>query len=155
MTIDQQLKVLIEAAPPEANLKQAIQVVAPVIRSVAQRLQHLEYYILQSAGRQWLQATIARKDAPSEPKRVIYAYPSLSAAAGDKLSASNPGLMATPIPVAQLLFQLPSISPVDSLIFLENEDRDQAIEVRRDDIKAMFQSQLAQSIKPQVPPDIA
>ncbi len=155
MTIDQQLESLIETAPPEANIKQAIQVVAPVIRSVAQQLQHLEYYILQSAGRQWLQATITRKDHPAEPKRVIYAYPSLSAAAGDKLSTSNPGLMAIPMPVAQLLFQLPSISPVDSLIFLENEARDQAIEVRRDDVKAMFQSQLAQSIKPQVPPDIA
>ena len=155
MTIDLQLQSLIEAAPPEANIKQAIQVVAPVIRNVAQQLQHLEYYILQSASRQWLQATIAHKDRPTEPKRVIYAYPSLRAAAGDKLAASNPGLMAIPIPVAQLLFQLPSISPVDSLIFLENEARDQAIEVRREDIRSMFQSRLSQSLKPQVPPDIA
>ena len=155
MDIEQQLKELIDGAPPEADLKRAIQTVAPVIRNVAKQLKHADYYILQSVSRQWLQATIAHKDAPTEPKRVVYAYPSLAAAAGDKLAKSNPGLMALPIPVAQLLFQLPSIEPVDSLIFLETESRDQAIEVRRSDLKALFQSQLTQSMKAQVPPDIA
>ncbi len=155
MTIDQQLQRLIDAAPPEANLGAAIRVVSPIIRGVAQQLQHLEYYILQSGGRQWLQATIARKDSPDQPKRVIYAYSSLSSAASDRLAASTPDLMALPVPVAQLLFQLPSISPVDSLIFLEDEARKQAVEVRRDDLKSMFQGQLARSMKPQVPPDIA
>ncbi|MEM8503939.1 MAG: hypothetical protein AAF716_12390 [Cyanobacteria bacterium P01_D01_bin.1] len=155
MTIDQQLQSLIDAAPPEANLGPAIRVVSPIIRGVAQQLQHLEYYILQSVSRQWLQATIARKDNPDQPKRVIYAYSSLSSAAGDKLATSNPDLMALPVPVAQLLFQLPSIDPVDSLIFLEDESRNRAVEVRRNDIRTMFQSQLARSIKPQVPPNIA
>ncbi|MGD1897708.1 MAG: hypothetical protein ACFB16_12240 [Phormidesmis sp.] len=155
MDIDQQLQTLIEGAPPEANLKAAIKTVAPVIKNVAQQLKHSEYYILQSINRQWLQATIAHKNELNKPKRVIYAYPSLAAAAGDKLAKSNPGLMALPVPVAQLLFQLPSIQPVDSLIFLETESRDQAIEVRRNDLKVLFQSQLTQNINAQVPPDIA
>jgi hypothetical protein len=155
MDIDQQLQALIEEAPPEADLRKAIKTVSPVIRNVAKQLKHAEYYILQSVSRQWLQATIAHKDSPNQPKRVIYAYPSLAAAAGDKLAKSNPGLMALPVPVAQLLFQLPSIEPVDSLIFLETESRDQAIEVRRNDLKILFQSQLTQSVKMQVPPDIA
>ncbi|NJM98839.1 MAG: hypothetical protein HC800_18295 [Phormidesmis sp. RL_2_1] len=135
MDIDQQLQNLIDGAPPEADLKQAIQTVAPVIRNIANQLQHHEYYILQSVSHQWLQATIAHKDNPTQPKRVIYAYPSLAAAAGDKLARSNPGLMALPIPVARLLFQLPSIEPVDSLIFLEGDASTQAIEVRRNDLK--------------------
>ena len=63
--------------------------------------------------------------------------------------------MALPVPVARLLFQLPSIAPVDSLIFLETDSREQAIEVRRSDLKTLFQSQLTQSVKRQVPPDIA
>lgn len=155
MTIDQQLQKLIEDAPSGANLKEAIQVVSPVIANVASQLQHLEYYILQTASRQWLQATIAHKDNPTQSKKVIYAYSSLSSAAGDKIAASNPNLMAIPVPVAQLLFQLPSITPVDSLIFLETEARDRAIEVRRDDIKALFHSRLSQGAKRQVPPDIA
>ncbi|PZO14868.1 MAG: hypothetical protein DCF25_14450 [Leptolyngbya foveolarum] len=155
LAINQQIQKLIENAPPEANIKQAIEVVSPVIRTVAQQLQHLEYYILQSVSNQWLQATVAHKDNPSQPKRVIYAYPSLAAAAGDRLAKSNPGLMALPIPVARLLFQLPSIEPVDSLIFLETDSRDQAIEVRRDDLKKMFQAHLQQNMKPQVPPNIA
>lgn len=155
MDIDQQLQALIEGAPPEADLKKAIKVVSPVIRNVAKQLKHAEYYILQSVARQWLQATIAHKNAPNKPKRVIYAYPSLAAAAGDKLAKSNPGLMALPVPVAQLLFQLPSIEPVDSLIFLETDARDQAIEVRRNDLKILFQSQLTQNMKAQIPPDIA
>ena len=155
MTIDQQLQSLIEEAPSSANLKEAIQVVSPVIFEVARQLQHLEYYILQTGGRQWLQATIAHKDNPTQPRRVIYAYSSLSSAAGDKLAASNPNLMAVPVPVAQLLFQLPAISPVDSLIFLETEARDQAVEVRRRDLKAMFHSRLSQRAKSHVPPDIA
>lgn len=154
MTIDQQLQNLAKAAPG-VDLKMAIQAISPVIRGVAQQLQHLEYYILQSASRQWLQATLAHKDNPDQPKQVIYAYPSLSAAFGDKLAAGNPDLMAIPMPVAQLLFQLASISPVDSLIFFESETRDQAVEIRRDDLKAMFRSQIARSKKPQVPPDIA
>lgn len=155
MTIDQQLQNLIENAPPGASLEEAIQVVSPVIRNVARQLQHLEYYILQTVNGQWLQATIAHKDNPAQPKQVIYAYASLSSAAKDKLAASNPNLMAIPVPVAQLLFQLPSISPVDSLIFLETEARDQAIEVRRDDIKTMFYNRLSQQAKPQVPPNMA
>ncbi|EDX87100.1 hypothetical protein S7335_4807 [Synechococcus sp. PCC 7335] len=155
MTIDRQLQKLIEDAPSEANLRKAIQVVSPIISNIASQLQHLEYYILQTANRQWLQATIAHKDNPTQSKRVIYAYPSLSSAAGDKLAASTPNLMAIPVPVAQLLFQLPSITPVDSLIFIETEARDQAIEVRRDDIKAMFHSRLSQHARRQVPPDIA
>ncbi|MEL7360004.1 MAG: hypothetical protein AAFN40_26160 [Cyanobacteria bacterium J06560_6] len=155
MDIEQQLQALIDGAPPEADLQNAIKTVAPVIRNVAKQLKYAEYYILQSVSRQWLQATIAHKDSPSQPKRVVYAYPSLAAAAGDKLAKSNPGLMALPVPVAQLLFQLPSIEPVDSLIFLETEARDQAIEVRRSDLKTLFQSQLTQKMKAQVPPDIA
>lgn len=155
LDIDQQLQNLIDGAPQEADLRTAIKTVAPVIKTVAKQLKHSEYYILQSISRQWLQATIAHKDSPAQPKRVIYAYPSLAAAAGDKLAKSNPGLMALPVPVAQLLFQLPSIEPVDSLIFLETLARDQAIEVRRRDLKLLFQSQLTQGMKPQVPPDIA
>lgn len=155
MDIDQQILALIKGAPPEANIQQAIRVVSPVIRTVAQQLQHLEYYILQSVSNQWLQAAIPDPNNADRPKRVIYAYPSLAAAAGDRLAKTNPGLMALPIPVARLLFQLPSIEPVDSLIFLETESRDRAIEVRRSDLKSMFQAHLSQQMKPQVPPNIA
>lgn len=159
MDIEQQLQDLIDGAPPEADLKQAIQTVAPVIRAIAKQLDHPEYFILQSVSKQWLQATIAHKSSPTQPKRVIYAYPSLAAAAGDKLAKSNPGLMALPIPAAELLFRLPSIEPVDSLIFLENEARDQAIEVKRTEIKALFQNQITQNMRPSnpaaIPPDIA
>lgn len=155
MDINQQIQELIEGAPAEANIRQAIEVVAPVIRTLAQQLQHPEYYILQSVSNQWLQATVTRKDNPAQPKQVVYAYPSLAAAAGDRLAKSNPGLMALPVPLARLLFQLPSIEPVDSMIFLETESRDQAIEVRRTDLKNMFQAQLQQRMKPSVPPNIA
>ena len=155
MDIDQQIQALIEGAPPEANIKKAIEVVSPVIRTVAQQLKHSEYYILQSVSNQWLQATVAHKDNPAQPKRVIYAYSSLAAAAGDRLAKSNPGLMALPVPLARLLFQLPSIEPVDSLIFLETESRDQAVEVRRSDLKKMFQAHLQQNVQPSVPPNIA
>ena len=158
MDINQQLQDLIDGAPPEANLKQAIQVVSPVIKGIAKQLQHSQYFILQSVGKQWLQATIAHKDNPAQPKRVIYAYPSLAAAAGDKLAKGNPGLMALPIPVAELLFRLPSIEPVDSLIFLETEARDRAIEVKRTEVKALFHNQIVQNMKSpasHIPPDIA
>ena len=155
MDIDQQLQELIEGAPPEADLRQAIKTVSPVIQAIAQQLKHSEYYILQSVNRQWLQATVAHRDRPSQPKQVIYAYPSLAAAANDKLAKSNPDLMALPIPVARLLFQLPSIEPVDSLIFLGDDPQGQAVEVRRADLKILFQSQLTQQMKPTVPPDIA
>ena len=155
MDIDQQIQSLIDNAPPEPNLKQAIQTVSPVIRAVAQQLKHSEYYILQSVNKQWLQATIAHKSVPNQSKRVIYGYPSLAAAASDKLAKSSPGLMALPVPVAQLLFQLPSIDPVDSLIFLETEARSQAIEVKRMDLKQLFQNQLSQKATSNIPPDIA
>lgn len=155
LELNQQIQALIEGAPPETDLKQAIEVVAPVIRTVAQQLQHSEYYILQSVSNQWLQATVAHKDNPNQTKRIVYAYPSLSAAAGDRLAKSNPGLMALPIPIARLLFQLPSIEPVDSIIFLETESRNQAVEVRRSDLKQMFQAHLQQSMKPPIPPNIA
>lgn len=156
MDIDQQLQDLVDGAPPEADLKQAIQAVAPVIKGISNQLAHSQYFILQSVNKQWLQATIAHKSNPTQPKRVIYAYSSLASAANDKLAKSNPGLMALPISVAELLFRLPSIEPVDSLIFLEDESRTQAIEVKRVEIKALFQAQIVQKMRsPQVPPDFA
>ena len=159
MDIDQQLQVLIDGAPPEADLQQAIQAVAPVIKAIAKQLRHSEYFILQSVSKQWLQATIAHKSSPVQPKRVVYAYPSLSAAAGDKLAKSNPGLMALPISAAELIFRLPSIEPLDSLVFIETEARDQAIEVKRSEVKAMFHTQITQRMSPshqtQTPSDLA
>lgn len=157
MTLEQQLQLIIDDATnygvPSVVVEQAI---APAIRSFAEKLQNLEYYILQNLENEWVLTTIAHPQLQQE-KRVIYAFASVRDAASFQSNfqgKADPNLIATPISVVQLLFRLFSLQQVDSIIVLDNsQNLNYGVEIER--------SHLSQSIKqqierlPKTPPNIA
>lgn len=150
MKLDRQLEILIEDAAnygvPPVAIKQAI---APVLRSFAEQLQCLEYYILQNIEQDWVLTTIA--NSQSQEKRVIYAFKSLADAAS---FGGQSNLIAMPIPIAQLLFRLFSLQQVDSIIFLEDSlNLDRGVEIERNHLSKLIQQQIKRLN--QHPPHIA
>ena len=146
MTIDQQIQRLIEQAPSDVAGAD-LQAIAPVLSLVASRLQHLQYYLIQSLDQNWLMTTLQHRAQPSLTKTVIYAYPSLEAVKAHATSL-DPQMLALPVPTVQLLFQLLAIEPVESLIFLE-QGQPPGVEISR----RLLQSLIAQHLQP--PSDIA
>ncbi|NEP17619.1 MAG: hypothetical protein F6J97_12050 [Leptolyngbya sp. SIO4C1] len=148
MDLDQQIQTLIDESP-DSTAAQAVQVVAPLLKSIAEQLQHQEYYILQNIEQGWVMTTVRNRQSADE-KTVVYAYPSLAAAAAS--GQNNPQMMAVPYPTTHLLFQLLSLKQLDSFIFLEAGGKKGA-EIRRQDFEAALRQQLQQLTD--LPPDIA
>lgn len=153
MTLEQQLQVIIDDAAnygvPSAVVEGAI---APILKSFAQQLQHLEYYILQNLEEDWVITTITNPQLQQE-KTVIYAFVSVKDAATFQGTA-NPNLLAMPISVVQLLFRLFSLEQVNSIIFLENSPNlNHGVEIKRDRLSQLIRQQIQQLTI--IPPDLA
>lgn len=154
MTIDQQLQALVEQAPQQGVNPDEMQVIALVFKLIASRLQHLQYYILQNLDQDWVMTTLKHRTEAELTKHVIYAYPSLEVV---KASVAIPDLqiVALPVPVIQILFQLIAMEPIDSIIFFETANTQQSgTEISRQ----MLRSTIEQSIRARhssLPPDIA
>lgn len=153
MELEQQLTVLIKEAA-DYNVAPVVieQAIAPVIKLFAEQLHYLQYYVLQNLDLDWVLTTISNPQIQQE-KQVIYAFVSVQDAATFQRKI-NPDLIASPIPIAQLLFRLFSLQQVDSIIFLENsQNLNQGIEVKRSHLTDLIKQQLQQLSSP--PPDIA
>lgn len=153
MNLEQQLSVIIDNAEnhdvPSLVIKKAI---APVLKSFAQQLQHLEYYVLQNLEEDWILTTITNSQL-NQDKRVIYAFVTVKDAASSQ-GTNNPDLIAMPIGVIQLLFRLFSLQQVDSIIFLEDsQNLNRGVEIQRLQLTQLIQQQLQLLKNP--PTDIA
>lgn len=161
MNLDKQIQVLINDAPEDGVTPQVVAAIAPGLKLLAAKLRHLQYYILQGLAQDWVVTTLRDRSNPKITKQVIYAFPTLkdaSAAGGSE----DPEVIAAPIPVTHILFQLFALETVDSVIFFETPgDLNTGIEIRRTDLQNLIQLQLQQNysspIAPPgyVPPDIA
>lgn len=153
MDIAKQIQILIEEAPDDTT-GQAISLVAPLLTEIAGQLPQQLYYVVQSLGQGWVMTTLRGRQDPKASKTVVYAYPSLAAAAlgvGD-----NPQMMALPHPSTHLLFQLLSLKQVDSIIFMQEKGKGQGVEVPRTMLEQVMRSQLQQlKQKGETPTDIA
>lgn len=119
MTLDQQIQVLINQAPQYGVTQAEVGAIAPVLKALAQQLQHLQYYIPQTAEHGWLMTTLTHRTQPDLSKNVVYAFPSLKAVSASTHVPKDAGLMALPIPTTHILFQMLAIKPLDSIIFFE------------------------------------
>jgi len=154
MNLDKQIQLLIDDAPKDSVTPNLIKAIAPGLKQLATNLRHEQYYIIQTLDSDWLVTTITNRE--NIEKRVVYAFPTLqdSAASSAEFLAQ---LIALPIPVTHILFQLVALESVDSIIFLENPgEATTGYEVKRQDIQELIKVQ----IKPkspfnQIPPDIA
>ncbi len=153
MDIEKQIQILIDDAP-DATTGQAISLVAPLLKEVAGQLPKQQYYVVQSLGQGWVITTLRGRQDPKATKTVVYAFPSLEAAAVGQ--ENNPQMMALPHPSTHLLFQLLSLKQVDSIIFLQEKSKGQGVEVPRTMLEQVMRAQLQQlKEKPEPPTDIA
>lgn len=162
MDLDRQIQVLIDDAPQDGVTPQVVSAIAPGLKLLASQLRHLQYYILQSMDREWVVTTLSDRANPKITKNVIYAFPTLKDAS-DSVSVNefNPQVVAVPLPVIQILFQLFAMETVDSIIFFDTPgDLNTGIEIRPADLQNLIQ-QLQQNPSTRkanpgyIPPDIA
>lgn len=157
--VNLQLQELIENAPPDGVTPNVMkEAIAPILRVFAERLQHLEYYILQTLDQGWVLTTLSNRARPEQEKKVIYAFPTQKDAMSFQ-GTENPEVTAIAIPVTHILFQMFALHQVDSTVFMETPgDLTTGREVQRNDLQQLVQKQL-QALgfvpKGNIPPNIA
>ena len=161
MDLERQIQVLVDNAPKDGTTPKAIEAIAPVLTLVASQLEHLDYYILQTLDQGWVLTTLSNRAQPEIEKNVIYAFPTLKDAA-DFQSVSDPEVLAATVPVTHILFQMLAIETLTSIVFFDTPGNLTAgIEVRRDNLQQLIQTQLQQirsvprSYPNNLPPDMA
>lgn len=157
MDLQAQIQLLIDNAPQDGVTPQLVTAIAPVLSTIAQKLRHSQYYILQNLEGSWVLTTLSNRANPQTEKRVIYAFPTLQDVPGNSSAGLDPQLIAAPIPVTHILFQLVAMEPVDSIVFFETPGiTNNGVEIRRADLENLIQQQLQPNRKnSRVPPDIA
>jgi len=157
MDLQAQIQLLIDNAPQDGVTPQLVTAIAPVLSATTQKLRHSQYYILQNREENWVLTTLSNRANPQLEKRVIYAFPTLQDVPLRSSAGLDPQLIAAPIPVIHILFQLVAMEPVDSIVFFETPGMTtDSVEIRRADLQNLIQQQLQQNRpKRQIPPDIA
>lgn len=162
MDLEEQIQLLIDNAPQDGITPQVVAAIAPGLKLLAGSLRHSQYYILQNFDQDWVLTTLSNRTNPAVEKYVIYAFPTLQDVPIATAAGLDPQVIAVPIPVTQILFQLVALETVDSIIFFETPgDLSSGIEVLREDIQNLIQVQLKQNLSApiafpsQLPPDIA
>ena len=153
MDLDEQIQSLIDNAPQDGITPGIVAAIAPGLKLLAKQLRHSQYYILQNFEQDWVLTTLSNRVNPALEKRVIYAFSTIQDVSGGSAAGLDPEVIAVPIPVTQILFQLIALETVDSIIFFETPgDLTTGIEIRREDLEKLIQVQLKQN---SLPPDIA
>jgi len=75
--LDRQIQDLIDHAPQDGRTPIALRAIAPGFKLLAQQLQHLDYYVVQSPDRNWLMTTLQNNHNPEVQKSVVYAFPTI------------------------------------------------------------------------------
>jgi len=156
MNLDQQIQVLIDNAPQDGVTPQIVAAIAPGLKLLAGKLGHSQYYILQNLDQEWVLTTLSNSADPRVEKRVIYAFPNLQAVPASAATGLDQ-VIAVPMPVTHILFQMVALETLDSTVFFDTPGNlSTGTEVRREDIQNLIQVQLKQITPPsRLPPDIA
>ncbi|HEY9738582.1 MAG TPA: hypothetical protein V6D06_19950 [Trichocoleus sp.] len=157
MDLDTQVQTLIEEAPKDGVTGDAVVAIAPTLKAIAGQLKHTQYYILQTLDQGWVMTTLSNRNEPDTRKNIVYAFSTLKDVASGPHSVKDPQVMALPVPVIHIIFQMLALKPIDSLIFFETPGNvSQGIEVRRQDVQNLVQLQLQQAQGDvQIPSDLA
>ena len=163
MNLDQQIQTLIDNAPQDGTTPDVVKAIAPALKILAQQLQREYYYILQTVDQSWVLTTLSNLDQPKQEKRVIYAYPTVQdAAIPPDSSEVKSNVVAVPLPVIHILFQMVALKSLDSIIFFETPGNlDMGCEVQRDQVQDLIRTYLQQyrsasQFQPRpIPPDLA
>jgi hypothetical protein len=158
MDLDQQIQSLIDDAPKDGSTPALVEAIAPVLKQFAERLRHSQYYIVQTVDQEWAITMFANNAQPDEEKTVVYAYPTLKDVSQAPYPMQDPLMMALPVPVTHILFQMLAMDAVNSTIFFEVPgDTSVGTEIQREELTYLVQTHLQNQMAPQssIPPDIA
>lgn len=157
MDLEAQIQLLIDNAPRDGMTPNLIAAIAPALRTIAQKLRHSQYYILQNSESSWVLTTLSNLTNPGLEKRVVYAFPTIQDVSLISPAGLDPQMLAKIIPVTHILFQLVALEPVDSIVFLETPGKTtHTVEIRRTELEKLMHKHLRQQRSPkQIPPDIA
>lgn len=142
MELEQQVQKLIADAPSGDNTAQLVQVIAPVLLNLARNFRHQQYYIVQTLDQRWQTNTWANQDGSE--RTLLYAYCTLQDATDSIPMPKDPWLMALPVPVVQIIFQLLAMEPVESVIFWEEPGPKLGAELKRSELQMWVQNHLLQ-----------
>jgi hypothetical protein len=157
MDLQAQIQLLIDNAPQDGITPQIVAAIAPVLSAIASSLRHPQYYILQHLESGWVLTTLSNRTNPDLEKRVIYAFPTLQDVPSSASAGLDPQIIAAPLPVTHILFQLVALEPVDSIVFFETPGiSNNGVEIQRSELQNLIQQQLQQHrSSSQIPPNIA
>ncbi|MCS6781652.1 MAG: hypothetical protein RMI89_03740 [Gloeomargarita sp. SKYBB_i_bin120] len=153
MELEQQLQQLIDEAPKTDNTAQLVQVIGPLLLEVARNFRHRQYYIVQTLDKRWQTTTYTPVGQPGPEQTLVYAYCSLEDATNSIPLPKDPWLIALPVPVVHIIFQLLALEPVTGVVFWEEPGPRLGTQLRRSELQACIQNYLLQLSGP--PPDLA
>jgi hypothetical protein len=159
MNLDQQIADLIHNAPQDGTTPQLVEALAPALRTLASRLRQAQYYIVQTLEQGWLMTTLQHTATSEVEKNVLYAFATLKDASGS-YGLNDPALMALPVPVTHILFQLFALPDAYSVIFFEMPgDVAVGTEIQRSEVETLVHEVLRERAEtqpaPEIPHDIA
>ncbi len=157
MDLQAQIQLLIDNAPLDGITPQLVTEISPTLSAIASSLRYSQYYILQNLEESWVLTTLSNRANPGLSKHVIYAFPTIQDVSLSLSAGLDPQVIAAPILVTHLLFQLMALDLVDSIVFFETPGMtNNTVEIKRTDIQNLVQQQLQQNRKHnRIPPDIA
>ncbi|MGD1938519.1 MAG: hypothetical protein ACFCA4_13305 [Cyanophyceae cyanobacterium] len=119
--LEAQVKQLVDAAPQDGKTPQLVTAIAPVLLHFATQLQRENFYVLQTLNGDWVRTTLSSRREQGVQKSVIYAFASVDDARKSPMPTKDPNVLAAPVPVTHVLFQMVALKTLDSLVFFATE----------------------------------
>jgi hypothetical protein len=143
MELEQQIQVLVENAVDYGIAPVVIEkAIAPTLKTLAQTLEHLEYYVWQNLQEDWIISVISARKTQKLEKKVIYAFATVKDAKSFGMGR-DVDFIAISIPVTQILFRVFSLQQIDSIIFFnQSGNLTQGVEIQRRELQNSIQQQL-------------
>lgn len=157
MDLDRQIQALIDHAPQDGSTPAVMRAIAPALKSLVGQLNHLQYYILQTADQRWVTTALSHRVQPVLEKTVVYAFATARDAAIAPYVPENTQVTAIGMPVTHILFQMLAMPTVESVVFFETAgDVINGTEVSRKSLNHLIQTYLQKyRMESSLPPDIA
>ena len=119
--LEAQIKQLVDSAPQDGQTPQLVTAIAPVLMHFGTQLQRENFYVLQTLNGDWVRTTLSSRREQGVQKSVIYAFASVEDARNSPMPVRDPNILAAPVPVTHVLFQMVALKTLDSLVFFAIE----------------------------------
>jgi hypothetical protein len=137
MNLDQQIQALLQDAPNDPEMRQITRIFIPVLKSLAAKRRHLQYYVLQTESGEWLRLSLINRTQSNREKTVVYAFSTVEDAKMSVETGQDPRCSPVPVAVIDLLFKFFAFNLGDSLVFFEKPgDRIKGVELSRSEFEA-------------------